>query len=183
MAEEIVVGMYDTRADAEAARERLLAEGVREDRISIEEGAAPDRSPLSPGDRFAMREVDEPSPEDRGVSGFVGRMFSGALMDDANIGKYTEALRNGRCLVAVRVESEDKRHIASVVLARGGPRVYSLPNAPTAWKEASRNDPASSGGLDADPGRPEGLLTDAEGLPAQADAARLANAPRRDGNR
>jgi hypothetical protein len=183
MADEIIVGMYDSRREALEARDRLIEQGVQEDRISIEEGAAQGEVPMPPGDRFAMREVDEPLPEDRGLSGFIGRMFTGALMDDANIEKYTEALRNGRCLLAVRVDSDERRRVASSVLARGGPRVYSLPNAPTAWSEASGNDPASIGGVDADPGRPEGLLTDAEGLPVQADETRLSNAPRRSRNR
>ncbi|HXR55757.1 MAG TPA: hypothetical protein VN858_03080 [Casimicrobiaceae bacterium] len=176
MADQIVVGMYDSRADAEAARARLIAEGVREDRIHVEVGAAPGEIPMPPQDRFAMREVDEPLPEDRGVSGFISRMFSGVLMDDANVEKYTQGLRNGRSIVAVRVESDDKRRVASTILERGGPRIYSLPNAPTAWNEASANDPASIGGVDDDPARPEGLLTDAEGLPVDADEARLGNA-------
>jgi len=97
-------------------------------------------------------------------------------MDDANVEKYTQGLRNGRSIVAVRVESDDKRRVASTILERGGPRIYSLPNAPTAWNEASANDPASIGGVDDDPARPEGLLTDAEGLPVDADEARLGNA-------
>jgi len=182
MAEQIVVGMYDSRRDAEEAKARLIAEGVSEDRIGIEEGSAPGEAPLRPEDRVAMHEV-EPLPDDRGVSGFVGRMFSGALMDDANIVKYTEALRNGRTILAVRVESDEKRRTASTILELGGPRVYSLPNAPTAWNEASGNDPASIGGIDDDPGRPEGLLTDAEGLPVNADEAWLANARRPGRNR
>jgi len=176
MTEEIVVGMYDSRAEAEDARARLIEQGVREDRISIEEAEEPPR-----GDRVARQEAAEPLPEDRGISGFIARMFSGALMDDANIRKYTEALHDGRCLLAVRTESVEKRQLASTILARGGPRIYALPNAPTGWNEASGNDPASIGGIDADPARPEGLLTDAEGLPVRADAARLSNAPR--GNR
>lgn len=183
MADEIVVGMFDSRGEADEARQRLIAEGVRADRISIEEGPGPGESALPPGDRFALREVGEPLPEDRGVAGFIGRMFSGVLMDDANIGKYTEGLRNGRCIVAVRVESAHKRSVASTILTRGGPRVYSLPNAPTAWNEASANDPASIGGVDDDPARPEGLLTDAEGLPVQSDEARLASTTRRGGDR
>ena len=103
MTNEIVVGMYDSRVDAEAARGRLIEKGVPAACIGIEAGSAVGDSPVPPGDRVAVRNVDEPLPEDRGVSGFIARMFSGALMDDANFGKYTEALRNGRCLVAVRV--------------------------------------------------------------------------------
>jgi hypothetical protein len=176
MADEIVVGMYDSRTDAEAARARLVAEGVREDHIHIQAGAARGEVPMPPQDRFATREVDAPPPEERGVSAFISRMFSGALMDDAHVEKYTQGLRNGRSIVTVRVASDEKRRVASAVLERSGPRIYSLPNAPTAWNEASANDPASIGGVDDDPARPEGLLTDAEGLPVDTDEARLENA-------
>lgn len=183
MTNEIVVGMYDSRREAEAARERLIEQGVREDRISIEAGPAPGESPPPPADRFAMREVDEGRPEDRGVAGFIGRMFSGAMLDDASIERYADALHNGRCLLAVRVASDEHRRVASSILASGGPRIYSLPNAPTAWNEASANDPASIGGVDDDPVRPGGLLGDAEGLLAQSDETRLVNTPRRGRNR
>jgi hypothetical protein len=183
MADQIVVGMYESRGEADEARRRLIAEGVRDDRISIEGDAAASASPMPPQDRFAMREVGAPLPQDRGVA-FIARMFSGALMDEVNIGKYTEALRNGRCLLAVRVESDEKRQLAATILERGGPRVYSLPNAPSAWNEASANDPASIGGVDDDPMRPEGLLSDAEGLPVQSDETRLSSIRRSErGNR
>ena len=174
MANEIIVGTYESRGEADEARARLIAQGVAEDHIRIEQDAAGGEAA---GDGFGTHEASEPLPEDRGVSGFIARMFSGALMDDANIEKYTEALRNGRCVLAVRVDSDVKRHAASTVLARGGPRTYSLPNAPTAWNEASANDPASIGGVDADPARPEGLLTGVNGLPVQSDETRLSNTP------
>ena len=173
MADQIVVGMYESRGEADEARRRLIAEGVRDDRISIEGNGAASASPMPPPDRFAMREVGAPLPQDRGVSAFIARMFSGALIDDVNIGKYAEALHNGRCLLAVRVESDEKRQMTATILERGGPRVYSLPNAPTAWNEASANDATSIGGVDDDPMRPEGLLSDAEGLPVQSDETRL----------
>lgn len=182
MANEMVVGTYDSRPEAEAARDRLIAKGVRDDRIRIEAAPAPGESSSSPGARFAMHD-GESRPEDRGISGFIARMFSGALIDDAHIAHYTDALRNGRYLLAVRIASDEHRHVASTILARGGPRIYSLRNAPTAWNEASANDPASIGGVDDDPARPEGVLSDAEGLPVRSDETRLANTPRRGRNR
>ena len=168
MTNEIVVGVYDSRREAEAARAQLLAQGLREQQIAA--GA----SALPPRDRFAM---DAP-PEDRGLSGFIGRMFSGALMDDENNAQYTEALRSGRCLLVVRSETRMQSQAATTVLERSGPRIYSLPNAPSAWSEATAGDPASIGGVDQDPARPAGLLDDAEGLSAQGDVTRLSNSPR-----
>ena len=178
MTAEIIIGTYDSREEAEAARQRLVRDGVAADVIHVECGPESGQVPLSPGDRFAMREVDEARPEERGLAGFIGRMFSGALMDDGKIERYTEALRGGRCLVAVRYVSEHERKIAAAVLAPRVPQIYSLPNAPTAWNEARANDPPSIGGVDHDPARPSGLLTDAEGISADADVARLSQARR-----
>ena len=173
MTDEIIIGTFATRAEAEAARDRLLAEGVAADVIHIECGPAPGEAAMPPGDRFAMREVGEPPPDEHGFAAVVSRMFSGALMDDTNVDQFTNALRGGRCLLAVRYSSEHARRVAAGVLAPAGPQVYSLPNAPTAWNEARANDPASIGGIDHDPARPQGLLSDVEGISAHADVDRL----------
>ncbi|HEY3460952.1 MAG TPA: hypothetical protein VGL52_09000, partial [Casimicrobiaceae bacterium] len=117
MTAEIIIGTYDSREEAEAARERLVRDGVAADGIHVECGPEAGQVPLSPGDRFAMREVDDSRPEERGLAGFIGRMFSGALMDDTKIEQYTEALRGGRCVLAVRYVSEHERRIAAAVLA------------------------------------------------------------------
>ena len=175
MADEIVVGIYESRADADAARARLIEEGVPEERIRIEQRDSAGSVPMSPQDRVAMHEV-EPPPE-RGFAGVVSRMFSGALMDDANVARYGDALHAGHTVLLVHVDSEERRRTASTILERGGPRVYPLPNAPTGWNESHMNDPASIGGVDDDPVRPAGLLTDVEGLPVDADEARLRRAP------
>jgi hypothetical protein len=175
MANEIVVGVYESREEANAARERLIDERVPENTIRIEQGPPPD-VPMPPQDRAA---VTPAKPAEHGLAAFIGRMFSGALLDEGQLGEYADALRNGRFVVVVHVDSDDRRRTASTILARGGPRIYSLPNAPTAWNEASAGDRASIGNVDEDPARPEGLLRDVEGLPAQGDETRLANRPRR----
>jgi hypothetical protein len=130
---------------------------------------------LPPGDRFATAAAETANDA---AESLVARMFSGALMDDANVVHYTQALRDGKCVLSVRTNGEDETRIATSLLARAGPRVYSLPNAPTAWNEATAGDPASIAGVDRDPARPEGLLDDSEGLPAASDRTRLASAPR-----
>ena len=183
MASEIIVGVYESRRDAEDARTRLLEQGVAEHRITIEEGPAADEAAMPAGDRFATRAAGEPPPEDRGVAGFIRRMFSGALMDDTHIEEYTQALRNGQCVITVRAETDAESSVATSTLARARPRVYALPNAPTGWGQASEGDPANIGGVDEDPARPEGLLEDAEGLPVDSDRARAANRPRAPRNR
>lgn len=175
MANEMVVGVYESRGEADAARARLIEEGVREERIRIEQRDTAGDVPMSPQDRVALQEV-EPAPP-RGLAGVVSRMFSGFVMNDASVAHYANALHAGHSVVLVRVDSDERRRTASTILERGGPRVYPLPNAPTGWNESHANDPASIGGVDDDPVRPEGLLTDVEGLAVDADEARLRPAP------
>ena len=169
MANAIIVGTYRSRVDAEAARGELIARGIDAGSITVEhpETAAP-----------ATRRTGASAQDAPGFAGVVARMFSGALLDDADMTPYVDALSQGHYVVAVRTGSDRQSEFASAALARGGPRTYSLPNAPTAWDEATRNDPASIGGIDRDPGRPEGLLRDAKGLPANTDEAGLANRSR-----
>ncbi|MGE5172073.1 MAG: hypothetical protein ACM3JC_17055 [Rudaea sp.] len=163
MANAIVVGTYASRTQAEAARGELVARGIASDCISVEQRDSASGS----------RDAQASSQEAPGFAGVVARMFSGALLDEADMAPYVDALSQGHYVVAVRTGTEHQTQLAAAALARGGPRTYSLPNAPTAWNEATRNDPASMGGVDQDPGRPEGLLRDAEGLPARTDEAGL----------
>jgi hypothetical protein len=169
MANAIVVGTYPSRTDAEAARGELVARGIAADCITVEQRAAPAR----------MGEAGASSEDEPGFAGVVARMFSGALLDDADLAPYVDALSQGHYVVAVRTGGQRQLQLASAALARGGPRTYSLPNAPTAWNEATGNDPASIGGVAQDPGRPEGLLRGANGLPANTDEAGLENRSRR----
>lgn len=175
MASEIVVGVYESREEADAARKRLIEEGLPDDGVRIEQ--RPPGVSMPSQDRAALEQVAK--PDEHRLSGFIGRMFSGALLDEGQLDQYADALRNGRFVVVVHVDSDDRKRTASAILARGGPRIYSLPNAPSAWNEASADDRASIGSVDEDPARPEGLLRDVEGLPAQDDEMRLANRPRR----
>ena len=71
------------------------------------------------------------------------------------------------------VGSAKGRYVTSMeadgAAAVSGPRIYPLPNSPTGWGEASQGSKSSIGGTMNDPGRPKGLLRDAEGLGTDAD--------------
>ena len=170
MANAIIVGTYPSRLDADAARGELVARGIDPAAITVEH-------PRTEGS--AAQGAGASAQDAPGFAGVVARMFSGALLDDADMTPYVDALSRGHYVVAVRTGSDRQSELASAALVRGGPRTYSLPNAPTAWNEATGNDPASIGGVDRDPGRPEGLLRDAKGLPASTDEAILAERSRR----
>ena len=170
MAGTVIVGVYDSQADAQAARARLIERGIPEERIQIAErtGDAPERADR----RDDERDVDEPLPEDRGVSGFISRMFSGALMEDTDVEKYSHAMQSGRCVIAVQTRDDDESKAATTIFTGASIRTYSLPNAPSGWREAPAGARPSIGDyVDRDPARPEGLIEDAAGLSAAADRA------------
>jgi len=170
MAGTVIVGVYQTRADAEAARVRLIERGIREERIHIEQQTSDSADDTKHA--HDERDVDEPLPEDRGISGFISRMFSGALMDDAEIEKYAQDVQAGRCVIVVQTADERESAAATTTFTGASVRTYSLTNAQTAWRESTAGDPPSIGDyVDHDPARPEGLIEDAEGLSVDADRA------------
>jgi hypothetical protein len=170
MAGTVIVGVYDSRTDAQAARARLIEHGIPEERIQIAQRT--DDASERAQQRGEQRNVDEPLPEDRGVSGFISRMFSGALMEDTDIEKYSHAMRSGRCVVAVQTRDDDETNAATTIFTGASIRTYSLPNAPSGWREAPAGARPSIGDyVDRDPARPEGLMEDAAGLSADADRA------------
>lgn len=167
MTGEILVGVFDSPRDAHAARARLMEEGIAADRIEI------DLAGGLCGTAAPVASADASSADERTRSDVVTRMFSGALMDDARVEHYRREHENGRCILTVRPESGAQHRATLTVLGRVGPRIYSLPDAPSAWNEASAGDPSSVGGADRDPGLPSGLIEDVEGLSSGADVARL----------
>jgi hypothetical protein len=171
MAENVIVGVYDSQAEAQAARARLIERGIPGERIRIAQRTH--NSSEHAERRGDERDIDEPVPEDRGVSRFISRMFSGALMDDSDAEKYSQAMQGGRCVVAVQARDDHESKAAATILAGASTRTYALPNAPSGWREATAGDRPSIGDyVDRDPARPEGLIEDAAGLSADADRAR-----------
>jgi hypothetical protein len=185
---ELLVGMFDSSAHAQAAHASLLSHGFREGQIGVDAGA-------------------EPHTE-RGLAGLVARMFSGFLQDDDPRGRaYAERIGRGGGIVAVHdldaaetararailqghgavgvdahaplgggaprrpVDPRAPRELAAVATV-GGPQAYVLPNAPTDWGRFTGRGRVSIGHA-RDPARPEGELTDAVGLDPEADRATL----------
>jgi len=64
MAGTVIVGVYETRGDAEAARARLIERGIPGERIHIEQQT--NDSDVTKRASH-QRDVDEPLPEDRGI--------------------------------------------------------------------------------------------------------------------
>ena len=116
--QRIVVGMFVARRDADRARSALLSEGFADRQVMIE-GAGGDAggSAIRPGERRTS--PNEPLPEDRGIAGFIGRMFSGATMDPTGIERYCHAVDTGRALVTVHgLDDEAAARLMAAAVAR-----------------------------------------------------------------
>jgi hypothetical protein len=170
----LIVGVYESRSDAERARSHLIERGVAADRIHIEHQDA------AVGDASGGTKLNDGTPrDDRSVSGFIAKMFSGALLDDAEVAQYKQAVERGHAVLVVQTGDNDESDVTRSIVTGASVRSYSLPNAPTAWREATANDPPSIGDYrDRDPARPEGLLEDAEGFSVDADRKARTNAQR-----
>lgn len=188
---KLLIGTYDSRADAERVRDALIAQGVPRHTIDIH------------GEQ--RRDPDEPLPEDRGLAGFIGRMFSGALGDAESIRKYEAHVGRGGVVLAVRQLPDRLLDEAHVIMSRAGevdvhdggapsprsssgdqagdadamlaaptaPEGSSLPNASTGWQTSRGASPSTIGEIGHDPARPQGLTADAAGLGTDADRGRV----------
>ena len=177
--ENVLVGVFDSAAQARSAHARLLEQGYGDGEVDF------DASPS----------VDQ----EQGIAGVVARMFSGFLMnDDPRRHAYADHLGRGGGIVALRgLPQHDEARASSILREHGavaidrhgptpprappagasaaqaehelaamasiGPRAYVLPNAPTDWGRFTGRSPASVGQAP-DPARPQGELRDAIGL-------------------
>lgn len=107
----MVIGLFSRREDAEAARRELMLSGIAQRRITVD---CPEDDP------GRMRHVGEPLPNDRGPAGFIGRMFSGAMLDHGAVDRYLFAARHAQCVLAVHELGEDDVQRVHDVLAAHG---------------------------------------------------------------
>jgi len=105
----VLLAMFDSHARARAVRDALVQGGIAADHVEVR-----------PSDTDA-REIDQPLPGDRGISGFIRRMFSGALMDDAEIRKYMEHAERGACALVLHTGDRAELERARAVLERHAP--------------------------------------------------------------
>jgi len=127
----MIVGTYATRADAERVRDDLVGAGI-----------APARIRIHGGDRG---DVTQPLPEDRGVSGFIRRMFSGMTGDSESIRKYeAHAAGGGAVLIVEASAADDSARVrdAMASTATGAVGVHDATNAPTATEGATHTPDA-----------------------------------------
>jgi hypothetical protein len=162
---KMIVSTFNSRREADAARQRLREHGFDDTRIRIEGG-----------------ETAPAHTAERGLTGVIARMFSGILLDD-DIVRYSHAVRSGKCVLALHAPDDAAAADATLVL-RGlesadaiatlhGPEIYPMPNSPVGWNQATQGEPSTIG-ISSDPARPDGLVSDAQGLGTADDRERLA---------
>lgn len=195
---KMIVSLFDTRDTADAARQDLLEHGFDHAHIRVVDANAKTSSTnaahdagiagvienmfsgLLPDRAEAVRYAKEVSRSRSLVA--VGELDDSAA-DHAAVILARRAERQGspevaapKGLVSGRESRVDVNRAASEIgldAQLSGPRVYSLPNSPTGWGEASRGSVNLIGGHDNDPARPKGLVTDVGGLGTDTDRSRL----------
>lgn len=99
----VVVSAFDSRRDADAVRRRLLERGLTDARIRIEG-------------------VETAAPPDRGLVGFIERMFSGLLTGVDELGRPARA-SNRKALVVLHVPDAAAAARAAAILDEIGKEI------------------------------------------------------------
>lgn len=127
-----VTAMFDNRADAESARERLAAAGISQDQVSIHDqnslarsNAAPGGSTGSGSDLLDRRDRDGDGDRETGLWQSIKDFFSG----DEHV--YEEGMRRGGYLLTARVE-DDRADAAIDILDDDG--TVDLEERSNAWR-------------------------------------------------
>jgi len=89
----MLIGTYASSEEAERVSGELASLCIDPGRIQVHARGEPRHDP------------DEPLPEDRGVAGFIGRMFSGVTGDASNIRKYEDHAARGGAVLVVDVSA------------------------------------------------------------------------------
>jgi uncharacterized protein (TIGR02271 family) len=106
--ESLLIGVFDSKNDAEKARQELRACGLPDDRITVR-GSTPDAAGA------AAAGNDE---EDH--RGFFARLFGWHDADQPSSGVYSEAIRRGSYVVAVDSITDDRIDEAVQILQQNG---------------------------------------------------------------
>jgi len=119
--ERVLVGVFDSRQQMEAACRELAACAIPEERIHIRAVDEKLRSDVL-GDRG-----------DEHGTGFFQRLFHGVADRDEHAGQYAEAVRRGGCVVVVDGIDESRVDEAVKVMERHG--AFDIDERAASWRE------------------------------------------------
>jgi len=113
---KLIVWVFNSRPDANLARDRLMQRGFEDVQIRMEGGAkaATTAQSKTPTESAAGYK------EDHGVAGVIERMFSGLLLETGEVARYAKAMNEGKCVVALHVADDAAVSRAVAVLDEVG---------------------------------------------------------------
>lgn len=123
-----VIGVFDTREDAESARESLIRAGFDEDDVRVQSHRSV-QGGASLGDRTGGEEEGFMAK----VGHFFSNLFGGSDDDKDYAGHYAEHVRRGGSVVVVDVADESRLDEARSALASAG--AVDIDRRTQAWRE------------------------------------------------
>jgi hypothetical protein len=184
----MVVGMFNSRHEADMARQRLLEVGFDESQIRVQGGVSKD----------SVKDRATAYTEGEGLAGTVEGIVRDMIVDSDARSWFERVASSGKSVVALDVADDSAAKMATSILnevsgragpaaqraetavtdvktpdlnasdaelsaTSAGPRTDNpLPNSPTGWDQATRGE-ANAIGILGDPARPDGLIQDAPG--------------------
>ena len=113
---QTVIGVFDSRAEAQAAADALEARGCARSAIRITDEVDSTASTIEPSATARAALAEEPGLM-HSLGEFFGRLFGD---DESRVGHYAEAVRRGHCVVRVDVEDEAAAERATEALEGAG---------------------------------------------------------------
>ncbi len=110
---KLLVGTYESHPDAEDTRRDLLDEGFHDSQVNV-------HAPQTEAKPSAGKDAPTAPKEQRGIAGFIARMFGDLMPDKADHDRYERALRTGRSLVTVHGLDKTSVERAKPILAQRG---------------------------------------------------------------
>lgn len=112
MAQQTVIGVFDSAAEAQRAVDQLVSNGFSRDSIDLSAQTTSDYS-----DSTSTTYADRDDDNDSGIGGFFRSLFGGD--DDDNTRKYTSVAQRGS-IVTVHAQSSDEAERAADLLDEYG---------------------------------------------------------------
>ncbi|GAB3508880.1 hypothetical protein GCM10027341_45250 [Spirosoma knui] len=116
MAQQTVIGVFDSAAEAQRAVDQLVSNGFSRDNIDLSAQTTSDYNDSSTYSDSSTR-LDRDEDHNSGIGGFFSSLFGGD--DDDNTRKYTSVAERGS-IVTVHAQSEDEAERAADLLDEYG---------------------------------------------------------------
>jgi uncharacterized protein (TIGR02271 family) len=107
-----IVGLFDSRSEAQAAMQELVQQGFIQENIDISIRNVSDSTDYTTADT-----VSSGTSAGGGISGFFNSLFGG---DETTVNNYTNAANEADAILTVQVDSDERARQAAAILDRHG---------------------------------------------------------------